>query len=120
MVEDLKRWRVVHERLLHFAAERADDPFVRCGGDWVTFAELDGRSAALAAGLAERGVQQGDRVAVVLPNCEEMIVTIFALARLGAVQVPINIFLKGEFLRYQLEDSEACVLIADQIGRAHV
>ena len=86
---------------------RPDAPFVRCGGEWLSFAEVDRRSGALAGALAARGVGKGDRVAVILANCEESLVTIFALARLAAIQVPMNVFLKGEFLRYQLADCGA-------------
>ena len=117
-VEELRGWRVVPDRLRHWVETRPDAPFVRCGGEWLTFAEMDRRSNALAGALAVRGVGKGDRVAVILPNCEEALVTVFGLARLGAIQVPMNVFLKGEFLRYQLADSQACALIADRSGVA--
>jgi len=116
LIDDLQAWRVVPDRLRHWVSTRPDEPFVRCGGDWLSFAEVDRRSGALAGALAARGVGKGDRVALVLPNREETLVTIFALARLGAIQVPVNVFLKGEFLRYQLADSQACALIADRAG----
>lgn len=94
-----------------------DARFVDCGG-WVTFAELDARTDRLAAGLADLGVRAGDRIALVVPNRIEMVELLIASAKLGAVQVPLNYWLKGEFLRYQLADCGARVLVADALGLA--
>ncbi len=88
-------------------------PFITCGEDRFTYAQADARTDAVAAGLAEIGIAPGDRVAVMASNRTEMLELFFALAKLGAVHVPLNMFLKGEFLRYQLEDSETSTLIAD-------
>lgn len=120
LLDELRQWRVVPDRLQHWVSERPDAPFVRCGGEWLTFREMDRRSDALAGALAARGVGKGDRVAVIMPNSEETLVSIFALARLGAIQVPINVFLKGEFLRHQLQDSQAGALIADAAAATEV
>ena len=48
-----------------------------------------------------------------MPNRIEAAEVLFACAELGAVSVPLNIFLRGEFLRYQLADSDPSVLIVD-------
>ena len=116
ILDELRPWRVVPDRLRHWVETRPDQEFVRCGSDWLTFADLDRRAAAVAGALATRGIGKGDRVAVVMPNRLETVLTVFALAKLGAVHVPINVFLKGEFLRYQLHDSGAVALIADEAG----
>lgn len=55
-----------------------------------TFAELHQRVAGLASGLAGLGVRQGDRVGVLLPSHPAYVETWLALARLGAVLVPVN------------------------------
>ena len=109
---------VVHQPLRYWAAQRPTAPFVKCRGDWVTYAELDARSDRVAAGLAAAGVRPGDRVAVVLDNCDEFVDTVFACSKLGATQVPLNTYLSGEFLRYQLTDCGATTLIADRGGIA--
>lgn len=109
--------RIVAEVLRERA--RSDEParpFVKCGGDWLSCRELDEVSERVAAGLVERGLTQGDVVAFILPNCQEMIELFFACAKLGIVQVPLNYWLKGEFLAYQLRDCQATVLIADTAG----
>src|SRR5262249_55940902 len=81
-----------------------------------TFAEVHRRAESVAGALAGEGIGKGDRVAVILPNRPEFAVTMFALARLGAIQVPINVFLKGDFLRHQVLDSGAVAVVADAPG----
>ena len=93
-----------------------DTPFVSFGSGWLTFAELDGRSDRLATGLARLGVSRGDRVATMLPNRIETVDILLATAKLGAIQVPLNYWLKGDFLGYQLDDCGAQYLIADGPG----
>ena len=61
--------------------------------------------------MRELGVGHGDRVATLLENRAEQVVSFFAALKLGAVQVPINTAYKGEFLRHQLADSGAKVFI---------
>jgi crotonobetaine/carnitine-CoA ligase len=99
-------------------AAEPDAPFVKCGARWLTFAELDDRTDRLATGLAALGVGRGAIVATILPNRIETVEILLAVAKLGAVQVPLNYWLKGEFLAYQLADCGASVLIADGPGYA--
>jgi amino acid adenylation domain-containing protein/thioester reductase-like protein len=56
----------------------------------VTFAELDRRAAAIAAGLAARGVSAGDRVGIRLPHDVALLATLLAVVRLGAAFVPVD------------------------------
>ena len=100
------------------AAEHTDRPFCFVGDVGYTFAEIDRRSDEVAAGFAARGVAKGDRVAVLTPNRPEVLEMFYGLAKLGAIQVPLNAFLKGEFLRHQLAHSRASVLVADEAGVA--
>ena len=67
----------------------------------------------LASGLSELGVTAGQHVAVMLGNHPDHIFTIFALAELGAVWVPINVNLRGPSLDFVFEKSAPSVLIAD-------
>ncbi|ORA40463.1 hypothetical protein BST20_07095 [Mycobacterium branderi] len=67
----------------------------------------------MAAGLYQLGVRPGDRVASMMANRDEALDVLFGCAALGAVHVPLNMFLKGEFLRYQLVDADPGVVIAD-------
>src|SRR5207237_5287091 len=76
-----------------------------------TAREVDVESTRLAHALTGLGVGHGDRVATLLDNRAEQVVSFFAALKLGAVQVPINTAYKGEFLRHQLADSGAKVFV---------
>jgi acyl-CoA synthetase (AMP-forming)/AMP-acid ligase II len=80
----------------------------------LSYAQLDAMSEQLAAGLRARGLQAGEHVAVMLPNCLEFHITWFALAKLGAVIVPVNPSYTLREVTYVLTDSQACGWIADQ------
>lgn len=95
-----------------------DARFVSFGDRWFTFAELNDRSDRLAAGLTRTGLGQGDRIALLMANRIEMVDILLAVAKLGAVQVPLNYWLKGPLLEYQLRDCEAKVLVVDELGYA--
>lgn len=112
--------KVIGRLLREHAGRSPSGRFITCGASEFTFAELDARTDRIAAGFAAAGVKKDDRVAVVSTNRIEMIELFFALAKLGAVQVPLNVFLKGDFLTYQLADSQASALVVDGAARAAV
>jgi crotonobetaine/carnitine-CoA ligase len=87
--------------------------FLAVGGGWLTAEQVRDRALRLATGLFRLGVRPGDRVASIMPNRIEAAELLFACAELGAVSVPLNVFLRGEFLRHQLTDSDPAVLIVD-------
>ncbi len=79
------------DELLEEAAIRwADSQFLSIGEEAVTYSEMVERINGLCWLLSEFGLGHGSRVAVILPNIPETIYAWFALARLGAVMVPIN------------------------------
>ncbi len=86
-------------------------PYLDFEGRALTAADADQLSGRFAAALAGLGVQRGDRVATLLENGPEQVLAFFAALKLGAIQVPINTAYKGEFLRHQLVDSGARVLV---------
>src|ERR1700723_1805023 len=69
------------------------------------------RPAGRARGLVARGVQVGERVALVLPNGPDMIAARFAVAQAGAVAVPVSFRLHAAELAQILVQSEASALI---------
>lgn len=95
------------------AATTPDAPFVTFEGDTVSYGEIVARADRTAAGLAERGIVPGTKVAVLLPNSLEILETWFACSLMGAVLVPVNTGLLGDGLRYILEHSEAELLVVD-------
>ena len=61
---------------------------------------------------------RGDRVAVFSHNCREFVVVYFALAKLGAISVPINFMLNAEEVAFILDHSGASGVVAeDALGR---
>ena len=86
---------------------------VICGDTQWTYAEFDALVSRLAAGLAQIGVAQGDPVAVLARNSHGFAALRFALARLGAVLVPVNFMLKAEEVAYILRHAGAKTLATD-------
>lgn len=86
-------------------------PFFIAGERYCTYQEVRDRSRRLAAGLIELGVARGDHVALVMANHLEFAALKFAIARVGAVCVPINFLLRAAEVGYMLEQSGARVLI---------
>ncbi|MDT7584500.1 MAG: carnitine-CoA ligase [Pseudonocardiales bacterium] len=100
-------------------AERfPDDPFLIFGAEATTFGQLRATAVDLAAGLLGHGVAAGDRVAFMSTNRPELITLTFGGAYAGMITVPINVFLKGEFLRHQLVNSAASAIAVDETGLA--
>ncbi len=84
-----------------------------CGDTQWTYAEFDALVTRLAAGLGKMGVAQGDKVAVLARNSHGFAALRFALARLGAVLVPINFMLKADEVAYILRHAGARTLATD-------
>lgn len=85
---------------------------LRVGGRSISYRELDERSSSLAAFLAERGVERGDRVALHLRNCFEYVVSDLAILKLAAVKVPLNELMAPAELEYCLTHAEVRVVIS--------
>ncbi|MFC5973502.1 class I adenylate-forming enzyme family protein [Halomarina salina] len=81
-----------------------------------TFEAFDDRTDRLAAGLAERGVEKGDSVALYTKNNAETLEAFVGAMKLGALVVPVNHRFKGEEVRYVLEDSDASLCLVDDFG----
>ena len=86
---------------------------ILCGNTSWTYAEFDAIVSRLAAGLSGIGVKSGDRVAVLARNSHGFAALRFALARMGAVMVPINFMLKAEEVAYILRHAGAETLATD-------
>ena len=83
------------------------------GRRW-TYAELAGDVDALALGLLEMGIAQGDRVGIWAPNCAEWTLTQYATAKIGAILVNINPAYRARELEFVLNQSGSTLLIAAQ------
>src|SRR5262245_58492263 len=97
-------------RLAAAAPERI---FARIGERALTFGALDRRSAALADCLCRNGAQSGDRVALMLRNGETALALMLAIARMGAIWVPVNTQAVGDNLAYVLAHSSPRIVVVE-------
>jgi len=99
--------------LLTDTAERAGDrTALKLDDVEVSYEQLDEGSARVAALLAEKGFQPGDRVGIMLPNVPYFALTYYGVLRAGGVVVPMNVLLKGREVSFYLSDPEAKLLFA--------
>ena len=96
------------------ATEHPDRALVVAGSRTLTFGQVESRAAALAAALAELGIEQGDRIAINLPNCPEWIIAMVAGAKLGATIVPVNPRLNYHEFKYQLRHAEVSAAVTTE------
>ena len=98
-----------------------DSEFLDVNGERWTASALFAAANRLANTMIDFGVAQGDRIATLIENSSEAVISLFGANRAGAIGVPINTAYKGEYLRHQLADSGAKVLIVDAAlaERAH-
>ena len=86
-------------------------------GATTTYAELGSQIDRAAEGLRLAGVQAGDRVALILPNCPQHIIAFYAILRLGAIVVEHNPLYTGAELRHMFEDHGAkAAIVWDKIS----
>jgi crotonobetaine/carnitine-CoA ligase len=107
--------RVLPSVLLRAAEAVPQRPFILHRDEVLTYAETEKYSTQLAQGLRKWGVGRGARVATILDNSPRYVLTLFAVAKLGALNVPINTAARGDLLRYYLQDAECThVLVQDE------
>ena len=124
------RARTLGGLLDEIAIARPDAEAVVFRGERLTYAALRARADGLARAFLALGVGRGDRVAVLLPNRPEWLVTAFAAAKLGAVTVAISTFSAPREIAWTLEHAQPRVIVTieafrergylGEIGRAHV
>jgi len=100
------------EALTHSLDRFADLVAVTVEGSEYTYGELDQRSNAVANALANRGVEPGDRVALMMSNCLGYMIADLAVLKAGAVKLPLNDMLTEDEFEYMLSDSGTETVIA--------
>lgn len=110
----------VNNVLTKAAAEHPDRIYLDFVGDLYTYGEINLQAERLAHGLKTLGVQPGDTVASILDNNVDAVVAWYAINKVGAISVPVNTAYKGEFLRHQISDAGASIVIAENDYAARV
>jgi len=78
-----------------------------------TYAELNAYTNRIANALLTRGVKKGDRVAALGRNSDTYVAIYFALAKVGAIMVPVNFWYRADEIRYTIEQSGSRWLLAE-------
>ncbi len=89
----------------------ASKPFSVCMDRWMSYRELDSLSQALGAWLQSRGLEPGDRVAIMLPNLPQFAVSMAAILRAGYTCVNVNPLYTPRELAHQMSDSGATAIV---------
>jgi long-chain acyl-CoA synthetase len=98
------------------AASYPDLPAVRFVGHQLTYSQLWNQAQKAAAAFAEAGVQPGDRIALMLPNCPQYVVAYFGALRAGAIVVQVNPLYTSRELQYILSNAGAeYIVVADAL-----
>jgi long-chain acyl-CoA synthetase len=82
-------------------------------GKSFTYAELCALTRRLAAGLIEEGIEPGNRIAFLLPNCLQIVLCYYACFKIGAIAVPLNIRFEADLLQYAINHSGARIVISE-------
>lgn len=106
-----EQYRSVAHLLEESFQKNASNPFSVCMDRWMTYGELDSRSAALGAYLQSLGLEPGARVAIMLPNIPQFGVTMSAVLRAGYTCVNVNPLYTARELEHQLKDSGATTIV---------
>ena len=85
-----------------------------------SYAQLAQDARKFAHALKQLGIQQGDRVAGLMPRGYPVVVTILATLQLGAIYVPIFTGFRADAIQYRLEGSKAKLLVTDASVRGYV
>ncbi len=115
LTKEVKEGWTISSVLSRQAEERPDSPSLQ----WQTeeplsYKQVYERCLHLAGGLRELGVGRGDRVAFMLPNSMEIVLSWFGVNLLGAVEVPINIHYRGNWIVHEVNDCEARLAIVHE------
>lgn len=100
------------------AEENGDSVFLQFKDETITFAELDVKTDQIAAGFQRMGVESGEQVCLYMYNSIPYVLAYFALAKLGAVVIPIDTRFSGDTLSYVLSITEAETILVDEQTRS--
>lgn len=82
-------------------------------GPEVTFDQVNEITNRIANGFLNLGLAKGDKVSTFLPNCLEAIYLWFGMAKVGTIDVPVNLANKGDFLAHIINNSDAKAIVID-------
>jgi acyl-CoA synthetase (AMP-forming)/AMP-acid ligase II len=108
---DTEQYRSLTQLLEESFRKNANSPFSVCMDHWTSYAEVDEQSSALGAWLQSKGLPDGARVAIMLPNIPQFSVTMAGILRAGYTCVNVNPLYTARELEHQLKDSGATAIV---------
>jgi len=95
------------------AQSHADRVFLFFEDQKITWGQIDRMSNQFAQGLNALGIKKGDKVVLMMQNHPDFLYAWFGATKLGAVEVPVNVALKGDSLSYIINNSDSKILFID-------
>lgn len=110
---------MIHTKFVHnFLEDSAelfpDKPAFFASGNWHTYREINKQANRLAHYLISIGINKRNRVALLIENSIEYVVTYYAILKVGAITVALNTDSTAKDIEYILNDCEVTLLIASQ------
>jgi amino acid adenylation domain-containing protein len=106
----------VHRMFEEQARQRPQAPALAADGQVLSYGDLDRRAGRLAQALIAQGLRPGQRVGLVAERGAGMVVGLLAILQAGAAYVPVDPALPDERMRYMLQDSGACLVLASGLA----
>jgi len=106
--------------LSHHARFRADHTALICDDQRLTYSELNLSVDRIAQAIHAAGICKGDKVATLLPNCRELWELYWAIAKLGAVSVPLSPLLRDHGLQNLLNNADTALLVTTKSVAIHL
>jgi long-chain acyl-CoA synthetase len=107
-----KRHTLIHHFLEHSAKKFPDKIALIHENVRVTYAQINAKANRLAQWLINQGVEPGDRVALILENCLEYVISYYGGLKAGAVVAPLSTDIKPDGLGYLIGELEAKAIIS--------
>ncbi|MDP9079353.1 MAG: amino acid adenylation domain-containing protein [Bacteroidota bacterium] len=104
----------LHQLISERAARIPSETAITFNKQKTTYKELNERANQLAAVLVKNGVKKGDKVAFSMDRCSEMVISMLAIMKSGAIYIPLDPIFPINRINYMLEDSQAVVLLTSQ------
>ena len=104
-------FKFFHECISHFAQTQPDHEALVAIDAKFTYKEMDEATNCIAAALRQKGVQERDRVALLLPRTSRLILSLFGVLKAGAAYIPCDPDYPADRIKLILEDSEARYII---------
>jgi len=114
-VSDVSHLKYNYDLIEYHGNNLGDKSYILHEDRVVSFAEYNRATCRAANGLIAQGAKPGDGLAILMGNCPEYLFLFYGLPRAGFYSVPVNVALKGDGLRYILENSDVKYLVVDDV-----